>query len=106
MSAYCGVNQLIVRNLERRSPRTCQLGRSSTHDRNEARGVDNAPTSSQALSLVGLVLPHGEDGVFASPPNTLDVDLHGQIPDLFFRVQGVVVRRMHDPSVVELSNMT
>lgn len=51
---------------------------------------------------VRFVLPHGEDGVFGSPPDAFDVDLHGQVPDLLFGVQGVVVCGVHDPCVVEL----
>jgi len=31
----------------------------------------------QTFLWIGLVLSHGEDGVFASPPNALEVDLHG-----------------------------
>jgi len=57
--------------------RTCQLGRSSTHNRNETRGVDDTSALVQTPLWVGLVLLHGEDGVFASPPNAFDVDLHG-----------------------------
>ena len=52
---------------------------------------------------VRFVLPHGEDSVFGSPPDAFDVDLHGQVPDLLFGVQGVVVCRVHDPCVVELT---
>ena len=82
--------------------RTCYLGRSSTHDRDETRRVDYAPTWGQTLLWVSLVLSHSEDAVFAPPPNALDVDLHGQIPDLLFRVQRVVVFGVHDPGIVKL----
>ena len=54
---------------------------------------------------VSLIYPHSEDGVFAPPPNTFEVDLHGQIPDLLFRVQRVVVCGVHDPGIVKLKSM-
>ena len=53
---------------------------------------------------VSLIFPHSEDGVFASPPNAFEVDLHGQIPDLLFRVQRVVVCGVHDPGIVKLKS--
>jgi hypothetical protein len=81
---------------------TCQLGCGGTHNRDKTCGVDDTPTLGQTLLRVGLVLPHSEDGVFASPPNALDVNLHGQIPDLLFRVQSVVVPGVHNPGVVKL----
>lgn len=86
--------------------RTCQLGRSSTHDCDKARGVYDTPTLSQTLLRISLILPHGKDGVFRSPPDALEVYLHGEIPDLFFRIQGVVVFGVHDPSVVELQSVS
>lgn len=47
-------------------------------------------------------LTHGDDGVFTSVPDPLDVDVLGQVPDLFFGHEGVVVGRVHDSGVVEL----
>ena len=85
---------------------TCQLGRSSTHYRDETRGVNDTPALGQTLLRVGFVLPHGEDSVFASPPNALYVDLHSQIPDLFFSIQRVIICGMHDPGIVELRSFS
>jgi len=47
-------------------------------------------------------LSHGDDGVLATVPDTLDVDVLGQIPDLFVRDKGIVISRVHDPGIVEL----
>jgi len=80
------------------------LWRSSTHDRDETRGVDDAPTLGQTLLWVSFIFPHSEDGVFASPPNAFEVYLHGQIPDLLFRVQRVVVRGVHNTGIVKLKS--
>ena len=66
----------IVRSRYHTITRTCYLGRGSTHDRDETRSVDDAPTWGQTLLWVSLVFPHGEDAVFAPPPHALDVDLH------------------------------
>jgi hypothetical protein len=48
-------------------------------------------------------LTHGDDGVFTSVPDSLDVDVLGEVPDLLFGHEGVVVGRVHDSGVVELS---
>lgn len=50
----------------------------------------------------GTHLSHGDDGVFTPVPDSLDVDVLGEIPDLFFRDEGVVVGGVHDACVVEL----
>lgn len=55
----------------------------------------------QILALVCCVVAHSDDGMFAAIPNTFDVDRLGQVPDVFFRVQSVVVARVHDASVVK-----
>ena len=81
---------------------TGQLGRRSTHNRNKAGSVNDAPALGKTLLRLSLVPPHGEDGVFGSPPDAFDVYLHRQIPDFLFRVQRVVVCGVHDPGVVEL----
>lgn len=47
-------------------------------------------------------LTHGDDGVFTSVPDPLDVDVLGQVPDLLFGHEGVVVGRVHNSGVVEL----
>lgn len=70
------VRSTVHHSKEKTSTRTRKLGRSSTHNRDEARSVDDTPTLGQTLLWVGLVLPHCKDGVFAPPPNPLDVDLH------------------------------
>lgn len=75
---------------------TCQLGRRRAHERNEARGVDDASAGVEALRLVRRVRAHGDDGVLAAPPHALHVNLHREIPDTLLGVERVVVRRVHD----------
>ena len=43
----------------------------------------------------------GEDGVLAAEPDTLDVDVLRQVPDVLGCVDGDVVLGMHDAGVVE-----
>lgn len=76
--------------------RTSKLWGGSTHQCYEAGCVDDATASVQALGLVGRVIAHSEDGVFATPPHTLQVDGHGEIPDALLCVECVIVCWMHD----------
>ena len=75
---------------------TRKLGRSGAHKRHKAGGVDNTSSDMKTFGFVCGVLAHSEDCVFTAPPNALQIDLHGQIPDPLFRVNGVVVLSMHD----------
>lgn len=76
--------------------RTCQLGGSSTKQRDKAGSVDDGSTSMQAFLWVGSVLSHSDDGVFATPPNTFQVDLHREVPNLLLGVECVVVCGVHN----------
>lgn len=42
----------------------------------------------------------GNDGMLAAPPDTLDVDGVGQVPNLLLGRDGVVIRRVHDTGVL------
>lgn len=87
-----------IRALRRSSGdiRTSKLRGGSTHQCYEAGRVDDATASVQALGLVGRVIAHSQDGVFATPPHALQVDGHGEIPDALFCVERVIVCWMHD----------
>jgi hypothetical protein len=74
--------------------RVRQLRRRAAHQRHNTCGVDDTP------SLLA-VAPHAYDGVLATVPNTLDIDVLREIPDLFRRVYGVRVLGVHDAGVVE-----
>jgi hypothetical protein len=50
----------------------------------------------------GTDLSHSDNGVFTPVPYSLDVDVLGKVPDLFFGHERVVVGWVHDPGVVEL----
>jgi hypothetical protein len=69
----------------------------------------------QTLRLIRWVVPHGEDRIFAAPPDALQVDLkgwtvsaderirslqrvylHREIPDTLLGVESIVVLWMHD----------
>ena len=71
-----------------------QLRSSGTDQGDDRRSVDDG-----ALSL--LVLAHGEHGVLAAEPDTLDVDGLSQVPDLLGCVDGVSVVGVHYTGVVE-----
>lgn len=58
----------------------------------------------QSLAFIDRVLAHSQDGVFASPPDTLQVDLHSQIPDTLLGVERIVVIGMHNAGIVELQS--
>lgn len=75
---------------------TGQLRCRSTHQSHETCRVDDASTSMEPLGLVCGVLPHSEDSVLATPPHTLQVDVHSQVPDALLGVQRVIVGRVHD----------
>lgn len=75
----------------------------SAHDGYKGGGVDDGAADVEVLGLVGGVVAHGDDGVLAAVPDALDVDGLGEVPDLFFGVERVVVGGVHDAGVVELS---
>lgn len=50
----------------------------------------------------GAHLLHGQDSILASKPDTLDIDILSEVPDLFLGIDGVVISGMHDTGVVEL----
>lgn len=71
-----------------------QLGRRAPHQRHHTRRINHtAPRFPK--------LPHAHHRILAPPPHALDVDPHGQIPNLLLRLQGVAIFRVHDASVVE-----
>lgn len=76
--------------------RTCQLGRRRSEYRHKARSIDDASAGVQALSFVDRILSHRGNSILATPPDTLEINLHGQVPYSLFRVQRVVILRMHD----------
>jgi len=47
-------------------------------------------------------LSHGDDGVLASVPYSLDVDVLREIPDSFFGDESIIICWVHDSCVVEL----
>ncbi len=71
-----------------------QLGRRAPHQRHHTRRVNHTPPRFPKL-------PHTHHRILAPPPHALDVDPHGQIPNLLLRLQGVAVARVHDARVVE-----
>lgn len=71
-----------------------QLRCSRPDKRNNRRSVDDRP-----LGLV--VSPQRKDGVLATKPDALDVDVLRQIPDVLGGVDRVVVAGVHDASIVE-----
>jgi hypothetical protein len=74
---------------------TCQLWCSGAHQRNKTSSINDASAGMQSLCSIGWILPHGEDCVFAAPPDTFKVDRHRQVPDLLVGVERVVVSWMH-----------
>ena len=59
---------------------TSELGRGRAQEGNETGRINDAPTCPEPLSKVYRVVSHGLDSIFATPPNTLQVNLHRQIP--------------------------
>lgn len=72
----------------------CKLWGSAANKSNDTSSVDDA-------SLGLLVLAKTGDGMLASEPDTLDVDVLSQVPDLLGGVEGVCVVCVHDTGVVE-----
>lgn len=62
-------------------------------------GDDACSVDDTSLGL--LVAAEGEHGVLAAIPDALDVDVHGQVPDVLRSADGVVIARVHDARVVE-----
>lgn len=93
---FCVHNRQLSRHCQHGAfaRRVRQLRRRAAHQRDHAGGVDDA-----ADFLA--VPPHAEHGVLAAEPDALDVDIVGQIPDLFRGVYGVGVVGVHDAGVVE-----
>ena len=79
-----------------RDERTGNLRRRSSQDGHEACGVDDTSAAVQSFALVLWIVAHSYNSVLASVPDSLEIDLHRQIPDLLVRVDCVVVFRMHD----------
>lgn len=76
--------------------RTSKLRSSSTQQGNKAGGVDDAASGVKALGRVRGVVTHREDGVLTTPPDTLEVDVHGKVPDTLLGVESVVIFGMHN----------
>lgn len=72
------------------------MGRSSTNQSHKTGRIDDTATSLKPFIRVLRILTHGEDGVFASPPNALKIDLHSHIPNTLLRIQRIFVLRVHD----------
>lgn len=79
--------------------RVGELRGSGAHDGDERGRVDDGGARL-------LVAAQGEDGVLAAVPDTLDVDVLGQVPDGLGSVDGVVVLGVHDAGVVEKNVQT
>ena len=71
-----------------------QLGRRTPHQSNHTRRINHTP-------LLLSKLPHTHHRILTPPPHALDINPHGQIPNLLFRLNGVGVLSVHDPGVVE-----
>ena len=76
--------------------RTSELRRRSAHEGYKARGIDDTASLVEALGGIYGIVSHGDDGVLAPPPDALEVDLHSEVPDAFFRVERGRVMGMHD----------
>lgn len=87
----------------RKGELTRKLRRSSADKRHKARGIDDTSPNMKTFGFICRVLAHGEYCVFTTPPNALQIDLHGQIPNLLLRVDGVVVLGVHDTWLRRLS---
>jgi hypothetical protein len=72
----------------------CQLRGGRTDKGDDGGSVDDG-----TLGL--LVLAHGDDSVLATVPDTLNVDVLGEVPDLLWGVDSIGVISVHDTSVVE-----
>eukprot|EP00128_Syssomonas_multiformis_P000968 Colp12_sorted_trinity150504_noHs@35954 len=68
------------------------LGGGGTEEGHEGSDVDDAATASTL---------QGGDGVAAAEPDTLHVDVHGEIPHILLSGHGVVISGVHDAGVVE-----
>lgn len=103
--------------------RTGKLRRGGTHDSDEGSNVDNGSANTEAPGRIGFVLHdfcqyiqfvtpnkkkraahllHGQDSILASKPDTLDIDILSEVPDLLLGIDGVVISGVHDTGVVEL----
>jgi hypothetical protein len=49
-------------------------------------------------------LTHSDNGMFATVPYSLDVNVLREVPNLFFRDERIVVCRVHNPRIVELED--
>jgi len=59
---------------------TGELRSGGPKEGNETGRIDDASACLKPLGRVCGVVSHGLDGIFAPPPNTFEVNLHGQIP--------------------------
>ena len=73
------------------SKHTGELGRCGTHQCYETGGVDNTTADMKSLGFVGRIVPHCLDSIFAAPPHALEVNLHCQIPNCFFSIEGMII---------------
>lgn len=71
-----------------------QLRRCASHQGNHTRRVDNATPGL-------LVTTQTQHGMLAAKPDTLDVNVLCQIPDLLWCIDRIGVVSVHDPRVVE-----
>lgn len=71
-----------------------QLWSGSANQSNHTGSVDNATTGL-------LVATQREDGVLATEPDALDVDIVCEVPDLLGGVDGIRIVSVHNTSVIE-----
>lgn len=71
-----------------------QLRRSTTNQGNHTSSVNDA-----TLGL--LVTTQTKNRMFATKPNTLDVDILGKIPDLLGGIDGISIIGVHDTRIIE-----
>lgn len=74
--------------------RVGQLWGGTANQCNDGRRVDDA-------TLCLLVTAQGQNGVLGAEPDALDVDVHGQVPNVLWRANSIVVLGVHDACVVE-----
>lgn len=70
------------------------LWRGRTNNGDHGRCVDDA-----ALCLA--VFPEGSNGMLGAVPHALDVDVHGQVPDIVRTLLRIAILGVHDAGVIE-----
>lgn len=71
-----------------------ELGSGSTNHGDDGGGVDNG-------TACFLVAAKRKNGMLAAVPDTLHIDVLGQVPNILGGVDGVIVLGVHDTGVVE-----